>query len=70
MNELIAAMLPIVTVMHANGPGSVSPNLYWCRRGEVVTLPIHESADSYEFMPPVEFEDDVMEALARRAKMN
>ena len=70
MNDLIAAMLPIVTVMHANGPGSVSPNLYWCRRGTIVTLPIAESADSYEFMPPIEFEEDVMDALARRAKMN
>lgn len=70
MRDVISALLPIVTVMHTNGPGSVSTNLYWCRGNQITMLPINESDDSYEFLPPVEFEDEVMEPLERRAKMN
>ncbi|MCE9580044.1 MAG: hypothetical protein K8W52_43415 [Deltaproteobacteria bacterium] len=66
----IDAMVVMASSMCADGPGSISPNLFWCRGGEIRTLPTRETEDHFEFVPPDEFVDEVLEQLAERVKMN
>jgi hypothetical protein len=37
------------------GPGSISPNLFWYRDGKFVNLPFRIEGDSFNFRPPEEF---------------
>jgi len=66
----IDAMVVMASGMCAEGPGSISPNLYWWRDGVLRTLPTRETADHYEFVPPDEFVTEVLEQLAERASLN
>ncbi|HTJ44184.1 MAG TPA: hypothetical protein VL463_18900 [Kofleriaceae bacterium] len=66
----IDAMVVMASSMCAEGPGSISPNLFWFRDGVLRTLPTRETDDHYEFVPPDDFVDDVLEELAERVKMN
>jgi hypothetical protein len=66
----IDAMVVMASGMCAEGPGSISPNLFWWRDGQLRTLPSHEADDHYEFVPPDEFVTEVLEQLAERQGMN
>ncbi|HVK77655.1 MAG TPA: hypothetical protein VM734_30330 [Kofleriaceae bacterium] len=66
----IDAMVVMAANLCAEGPGSISPNLYWWRDGQIRTLPTRETDEHYEFVPPDEFVDEVLEKLAERAEMN
>lgn len=64
------AMVVMAASLHAEGPGAISPNLYWWKDGVVRTLPTRETEEHYEFVPPDDFVDEVLEVLAERAEMN
>ena len=66
----IDAMVVMANDMCAEGPGSISPNLFWWRDGSLRTLPTRETADHYEFAPPDEFVNQVLEPLAERTRLN
>jgi hypothetical protein len=51
INRLIAVAGP----MFEQGPGSISPSLYWCRAGSVTLLPSQFDGSNIQFMPPDEF---------------
>ena len=64
------AMVVMAASLHAEGPGAISPNLYWWKDGALRTLPTRETEEHYEFVPPDDFVDEVLEVLAERAEMN
>jgi len=66
----IDAMVVMANDMCADGPGSISPNLFWWKDGTLRTLPTRETADHYEFAPPDDFVNEVLEPLAERARLN
>jgi hypothetical protein len=66
----IDAMVVMASNLCAEGPGSISPNLFWWRDGVIRTLPTRETEEHYEFVPPDDFVNEVLEALAERAEMN
>ena len=66
----IDAMVVMASRMCAEGPGSISPYLFWWREGVLRTLPTRETADHYEFVPPDEFVTEVLEQLAERSNLN
>jgi hypothetical protein len=49
--------MSLAKCMHRDGPGSISPNIYWWREGELTLLPTRLSDDSAFFEPPEEFID-------------
>lgn len=51
----VNAMLPMARGMFQEGPGSVSPHLYWWRSGHFTLLPAETRPEAIEFRPPVEF---------------
>ena len=63
-------MVVMASNLCAEGPGSISPNLFWWRDGQIRTLPTRETDEHYEFVPPDDFVNDVLEKLAERAEMN
>lgn len=50
--------------MEREGPGSISPNLYWYRDGRFTLLPCEVKNEKFVFTPPNEFVD-LMNELAR-----
>ena len=64
------AMVVMAASLYQEGPGAISPHLYWWRDGALRTLPTRETEEHYEFVPPDEFVDEVLEVLAERAEMN
>jgi hypothetical protein len=66
----IDAMVVMASGMCAEGPGSISPNLFWWRDGQLRTLPTVEADDHFEFVPPDDFVTEVLEPLAERQSMN
>jgi hypothetical protein len=66
----IDAMVVMASNLCSEGPGSISSNLFWWREGAIRTLPTRETEEHYEFVPPDDFVNDVLEALAERAEMN
>jgi hypothetical protein len=66
----IDAMVVMASGMCAEGPGSISPNLFWWRDGVLRTLPTRETDEHYEFVPPDDFVTEVLETLAQRANLN
>ena len=66
----IDAMVVMAANLCAEGPGSISPHLYWWKDGQLRTLPTRETDEHYEFVPPDDFVDEVLEKLAERAEMN
>lgn len=66
----IDAMVVMASGMCAEGPGSISPNLFWWRDGTLRTLPTVEADDHFEFVPPDDFVTEVLEPLAERQSLN
>ncbi len=66
----IDAMVVMASNLCSEGPGSISSNLFWWKDGAIRTLPTRETEEHYEFVPPDDFVNDVLEALAERAEMN
>jgi hypothetical protein len=66
----IDAMVVMANDMCADGPGSISPNLFWWKDGTLRTLPTRETDEHYEFAPPDDFVNQVLEPLAERARLN
>ncbi len=69
VTEAIGAMLQSVIGMHKDGPGSLSPNIYWYRAGEFVLLPYELTGDTLNFIPPDDFVT-VLNELADRANLS
>ncbi|HEY3289811.1 MAG TPA: hypothetical protein VGK87_06765 [Anaerolineae bacterium] len=53
--EAAGSMLQVIVGMHHDGPGSISPNLYWYRNGKFIVLPYEMEEQSLQFLPPDEF---------------
>ena len=51
----VQTMLPAAFGMFHEGPGSISPDLYWWRRDRIVHLPSKMTAKQATFRPPEEF---------------
>jgi hypothetical protein len=58
INKLILTAL----ALFEEGPGSISPWIYWWREGSVTLLPSEVAAESVQFVPPDEFVE-VLNAL-------
>jgi hypothetical protein len=52
---VIQTMLGFAARRYQEGPGSISPHLYWWRAGSVVRLPAEVTGGSIQFFPPDEF---------------
>lgn len=48
------ALIPITRQVHRHGPGSVSPQLYWWRGGELTCIPTYFAPDGVEVYPSPE----------------
>lgn len=59
----INQLIPMAVSMFQQGPGSISPGLYWWRSGTVTLLPAEFDGRNVAFRPPDEF----VEALNRLA---
>lgn len=66
----IDALVVMAARLCAEGPGSISPHLYWWRDGVLKTLPAVETEDHFEFVPPEEFVTEVLEPLSARSTLN
>jgi hypothetical protein len=55
--EAAGAMLQVIVGMHRDGPGSISPNLYWYHEGEYTVLPYELEDQSLRFLPPDDFSE-------------
>jgi hypothetical protein len=67
--DVIGSMLQAILHWHAEGPGSLSPLLYWYRAGEFVTLTYTIQDDQLDFTPPLEFLD-MLKMLSERASLS
>jgi hypothetical protein len=67
--EAIGPMLQAIVSMHADGPGSLSANLYWFRQGEFVALPYELDDHVLDFSPPGDFAD-LLRRLGERAELS
>ena len=59
----INSMIPVTFGMYQEGPGSVSPNLYWWRDGALTHLPTKVTSQSITFSPPDAFVNEVLNKL-------
>ena len=50
--------------MYREGPGSISPHLYWWREGRFAQLPSKVTATSVTFSPPDVFVSEVLDRLS------
>lgn len=53
----IHKMIPIIAGMERDGPGSISPMLYWYQKGDFTELPYRLDKNNINFTPPEEFVD-------------
>lgn len=67
--EAIRSILQAIVSMYADGPGSLSPHLYWFRQGEFITLPYELDGDALDFLPPMDFVD-LLERLGESAELS
>lgn len=51
----VNGLIPVIHGMHQEGPGSISPSLYWYRDGEFLELPYEIGEDGIRFIPPEAF---------------
>lgn len=56
----VNSMIPIAYGMYQEGPGSLSPGLYWWRPGSLTALPSKVTAQSISFSPPASFVSEVL----------
>jgi hypothetical protein len=54
-------LIPMIHHMEIEGPGSISPNLYWYREGKFLTLPYVLEDDRIEFNAPNSFIEMLIE---------
>ncbi|GIV83412.1 MAG: hypothetical protein KatS3mg052_0419 [Candidatus Roseilinea sp.] len=67
--EAVGLMLQAIVGMYADGPGSLSPHLYWFWQGEFITLPYTRDGDALDFSPPMEFAE-LLERLGESAALS
>ncbi len=48
------------------GPGSISPSVYWWRPGKLTRVTTRSTKGRFLFFPGEEFEREVLQPLARR----
>ena len=53
--QAIQMMIPIIAGMERDGPGSISPLLYWHKNGDYTNLPYRIDKQTLSFSPPPEF---------------
>jgi len=63
--DTLHAMAILANRRHAEGPGSLSPSLYWWRDGTLLALPTEIDDDGVRFFPPAEFVEGCLERLAK-----
>jgi hypothetical protein len=59
----VNSMIPIAFGMYQEGPGSLSPGLYWWKERRLTLLPTKVTAQSISFSPPAEFVNDVLDRV-------
>jgi hypothetical protein len=67
--EAISGMLQVTAGMYDEGPGSLSPNLYWYRNSSLTLLPYEARNGGFGFHPPAEFEE-LLQALSAHAQLS
>ncbi len=67
--EAIGSMLQSIVGMYAEGPGSLSPHLYWFWQGVFITLPYELDGDALDFSPPLDFVE-LLERLGEGAELS
>jgi hypothetical protein len=55
--KALAGMLSSNRAIYEDGPGSISPELFWWRRGRLTLLPTDASVQPAQFRPPADFVD-------------
>ncbi|MEM6992422.1 MAG: hypothetical protein AAF721_18055, partial [Myxococcota bacterium] len=65
--EVLNAMLLVAHHRHAEGPGSLSPHLFWCRNDDTLPMTLQATieGDSLSFTPPDEFVETCLQHLPR-----
>jgi hypothetical protein len=58
--EAVQTLLVIAAGQYHQGPGSISPNLYWWRNGELTLLPGGLQGKTIQFAPPDDFNELVL----------
>ena len=53
--QAIHMMIPIIAGMERDGPGSISPLLYWYKDGDYTNLPYRIDKNTLNFTPPEDF---------------
>ena len=53
--QAIQMMIPIIAGMERDGPGSISPLLYWYKNGDYTNLPYRIDNNTLNFTPPEDF---------------
>lgn len=66
--DAINGLLPMAMGMFREGPGSVSPHLYWARGRDIITLPSKLDGGGLQFYPDPRFVSEVLEPLAAAGK--
>jgi hypothetical protein len=66
--DAIGAMLQVTTDMHTEGPGSLSPNLYWYRNGGLTTIDYEMTHHSFTLNPTPEFRG-ILQHMAERVAL-
>lgn len=67
--EAVTALLQLIVGMHRDGPGSLSPNLYWRHDGEFTVIPYEMDDDTLTLVPPEAFVA-LMDELAESADLS
>ncbi len=67
--EAVTSMLQLIIGMHRDGPGSLSPSLYWYHDGEFTVIPYEMDDDTLVLAPPEAFVE-LMEELAESADLS
>ncbi|MGQ9902983.1 MAG: hypothetical protein ACUVRU_01345, partial [Anaerolineae bacterium] len=69
MVEVMNAMLQLIIPMYHDGPGSLSPYMYWRRDGAFTVIPYEVDDDTLTLMPPDDFLE-LVEKLAESASLS
>jgi hypothetical protein len=59
----VNSMIPIAFGIYQEGPGSLSPGLYWWMSGKLTLLPTKVSSQSITFSPPDQFVKEVLDRV-------
>ena len=67
--EAVGAMLQAVVGMHRDGPGSITPNLFWYHDGAFEQLPYELEGNQLSFAPSDDFVE-LLDQLSARASLS